>query len=126
MTTTISGTNGVDNIAPGTILQEDASTLMLPLGVGQTWQNVTGSRSAGVTYTNTTGRPINVVVSGRSTSTSCQMTLTVSGVVAGESYYFLSAGSSNIGSSVSAVVPNGATYIVAASLYTISIWSELR
>lgn len=28
------------------------------LGVGQTWQNVTGSRSKNTTYTNTTGRPI--------------------------------------------------------------------
>ena len=29
-------------------------------GVGQTWQDVTASRSAGVTYTNTTGKPIQV------------------------------------------------------------------
>ena len=31
------------------------------LGVGQTWQNLTGSRSSGRTYTNNTGRPIQVL-----------------------------------------------------------------
>jgi hypothetical protein len=31
------------------------------LGVGQTWQNLTGSRSSGQTYTNNTGRPIQVL-----------------------------------------------------------------
>ena len=30
------------------------------LGVGQTWQDVTSSRSSGVVYTNNTGRPISV------------------------------------------------------------------
>jgi len=30
------------------------------LGVGQTWQNVTGSRASGITYTNNTGKPIQV------------------------------------------------------------------
>jgi len=34
----------------------------VPIGVNQTWQNVTSSRSNGVTYTNTTGRPIYVSV----------------------------------------------------------------
>lgn len=32
------------------------------LGVGQTWQDVTSSRSAGVTYTNSTGKPIQVAI----------------------------------------------------------------
>lgn len=40
------------------------------LGVGQTWQDVTASRSIGVTYTNNTGKPIYVfIVSGNSNST---------------------------------------------------------
>ena len=33
-----------------------------PIGVGQTWQNVTSSRSSGTTYTNTTGRTIVVML----------------------------------------------------------------
>lgn len=32
------------------------------LGVGQTWQDVTGSRALATTYTNTTGRAIEVSV----------------------------------------------------------------
>lgn len=32
------------------------------LGMGQAWQNVTGSRSFGATYTNTTGRPIALMI----------------------------------------------------------------
>ena len=35
----------------------------LGLGVGQTWQDLSGSRSTGVTYTNTTGKPIMVSLS---------------------------------------------------------------
>ena len=34
------------------------------IGVGQTWQDVSGSRSDGVTYTNSTGKPIFVFVKG--------------------------------------------------------------
>ena len=32
------------------------------IGVGQTWQDVTASRASGVTYTNTTGKPISAAV----------------------------------------------------------------
>ena len=32
------------------------------LGVGQTWQNVTGSRASGITYANNTGKPIHVFI----------------------------------------------------------------
>ena len=33
-----------------------------PLGVGQTWQDMTAMRASGVTYTNTTGRPIAAII----------------------------------------------------------------
>ncbi len=36
----------------------ESVTLVQPIGVGQSWQDVTSSRSKNVTYTNTTGRPI--------------------------------------------------------------------
>jgi len=40
------------------------------IGIGQTWQDVSGSRSLGTTYQNTTGRPIavNVVTAGNSSN----------------------------------------------------------
>lgn len=45
----------------------NALDAMQSLGYGQTWQNVTGSRAAGTTYYNTTGKPITVkVVAGTS------------------------------------------------------------
>jgi hypothetical protein len=37
---------------------------MSSIGYGQTWQNVTGSRTTGTTYYNTTGRPIFVGIVG--------------------------------------------------------------
>lgn len=37
------------------------------LGYGQTWQNVTASRGANVTYTNTTGKPIEVLIQASGT-----------------------------------------------------------
>jgi len=49
------GTNNTKAITP---LGYNQTTL----GWGQTWQNVTASRSAGVTYTNTTGKPIEMIV----------------------------------------------------------------
>ena len=49
----------------GTLPAIDGSSLTgIPnLGVGQTWTNVLASRSAGVTYTNSTGKPIVVMFS---------------------------------------------------------------
>lgn len=38
------------------------------LGSGQTWQNFTGVKDEGITYTNTTGRAIAIYVSKSNTS----------------------------------------------------------
>lgn len=71
------------------------------LGVGQTWQDVTASRSAGVTYTNSTGKPIMFVLITNASSTS----ITVDSKLVGR----LNHGSS-ADDTVSAIVPNGSTY----------------
>lgn len=70
------------------------------LGVGQTWQAVT--RATGVTYTNSTGRPICLTLSGSAGSGSS--TLTVAGVVVGTVTY------NNTGGQLFAVIPAEATY----------------
>ena len=49
------------------------------IGVGQTWQDVTASRALGVTYTNTTGKPIHVIAGIFSTNVGTQ-SATVNGV----------------------------------------------
>jgi hypothetical protein len=75
------------------------------LGVGQTWQDVTASRVSGTTYTNSTGKPIQVnfqlVVSGLSS------TYNKAVVVGGVTVY-----SDTINGSIdcSVIVPNGVTY----------------
>lgn len=85
------------------------------LGMSQTWQDVKASRVANTIYTNTTGKPImvNVMVTGNDANT-----LYVNGVVVG-----VINGESNVGSCISAVVPNGSTY---NTNFTPSIWAELR
>lgn len=88
---------------------------------GQTWQNLTGSRSSGVTYTNTTGRPIDVSIHGTNASGIVGLTLMVYGVVVA-----IQGTPANQSSHVSSIIPPGATYscsISGASTYT---WAELR
>lgn len=90
------------------------------VGQGQTWQNVTASRTSGTTYTNSTGRPIQVnasIVVGSNGSSLLQ----VNGVnVSSMNNQF---GDRNLTTTMSAIVPNGSTYGVTAG--TVNFWSEL-
>lgn len=91
------------------------------IGAGQTWQNVTASRAAGTTYTNTTGRPIMICV-GTDGVGSSGIGVIVNGLpVIGnttDSY------SGQDRSSVSVVIPNTNTYSITA--YGTITWLELR
>lgn len=84
------------------------------LGVGQTWQDMTASRSSNVTYTNTTGRPIFVFALARVDAGTNDAL--VNGVAVGS-------GNSTAGIRLNTVVPAGATYMVKSSF---NLWSELR
>jgi hypothetical protein len=88
------------------------------LGVGQTWQNLTASRSAGVTYTNTTGNPIQV--SARANIG--QITLTIDSIPV----ELQTDGNLNNSTKVTGTVPNGDTYSVTLSGGSLSYWAELR
>lgn len=96
------------------------------LGVGQTWQNLTSSRSLGTTYTNNTGKPIMVNVNCTGQPNHCRMRLRVDNVVVGEGGV-TSLASGAMYPTVSAIVPNGSTYkaenVLGASLQN---WAELR
>lgn len=90
--------------------------------VAQSWQNMTASRAAGTTYTNDTGRPIQVYVS-------------IIGAGAGygnfsvDGQLFLSSMCSSVGNSMiyPFTVPAGSTYVVSAgNVQSISSWKELR
>lgn len=79
------------------------------IGVGQTWQDMTASRTAGVTYTNSTGKPIHVMLKIAATNynTYCRATLKV-----GSMNFFVASneGLTFANSIVSAIVPNNTTY----------------
>lgn len=89
-------------------------------GVGQTWQDVSGSRTTGTTYYNTTGRPIAVqLLTGGSGGA---LTPTVGGVA-------LCATNNSPGTIQTQtyfVVPPGMSYSVATSGPSIGGWKELR
>jgi hypothetical protein len=92
------------------------------IGVGQTWQDVTASRSAGVTYTNTTGKPIEVCVIALSTINPPTVKITVDGV--GEIWGGHATGNT-CGATI--IVPNGSGYVVGLGSNTsVSKWMELR
>ena len=93
------------------------------LGGGQTWQNVTGSRAFGTTYYNTTGRPIEVFISGTASAASMTFSVSVGGTIVG----YQGAYQSGNQSGVSFVVPPGKSYSAAAVLNcTLGSWFELR
>jgi hypothetical protein len=95
------------------------------LGLSQTWQDVTASRASGTTYTNSTGKPIQVNVAGTCSNGSAILYLTISGVA-------ISGGQvtniANQTAQVGAIIPPGATYVLSVSVGTVTptYWSELR
>ena len=95
------------------------------LGVGQSWQNFTGSRSYYTTYTNATGGPIFISVrSNRGGSCDSGSQLYVNGNLIGESY----ASCVNHASTLYSVIPDTATYMVQPIIAgnALSSWWELR
>lgn len=91
-------------------------------GVGQTYQNMTGSRSSGVTYTNSTSKTIYVI--GSLDGDDQNISLSINGnIVArqgttppgtGDNYH-----------SISAPIPSGSNYSFTISGGTLNVW-ELR
>ena len=96
------------------------------LGVGQIWQNVTGSRSIDTDYINNTGKPIQVLASFRGTSAG---TDSISVIVGGVS--ILQTGNILDGdiTNVAFIVPNNTTYSIAkltTHIPNMVTWAELR
>jgi hypothetical protein len=92
-----------------------AATSPMGLGYDQTWVDVTGSRTVGVTYTNTTGSPIYVSID----SGSGTITATVGGVIV-----VTNTSSSGNNCTIGFIVPNEQTYVVSGT--TMYRWVELR
>ena len=94
-------------------------------GVGQTWQNVTASRSAGVTYTNTTGKPMQVVISFVATSSiAISPSITIDSI---SNAVWSGADATSRRTAITFIVPNNSTYLVPTQTNVgLSSWLELR
>lgn len=95
------------------------------IGVGQTWQDVKDQRQAGITYTNTTGRPIMVCIQATMNYGVATCPIFVDGIKVGEVWEHHAV---NKVDNITFIVPNGSTYKadLTIGINTISIWSELR
>ncbi|WNO24208.1 putative tail fiber protein [Acinetobacter phage Scuro] len=99
-----------------TLIETAATTLKnRMIGIDQTWKNVTSARTSGVTYTNGTPKPIQVMINANFNSGSF--------VVQGVSIPIYDGGEWGF---VSAIIPPGATYGANVSGGTITSWAELR
>ena len=126
----LTGTPSAPTASAGTDTTQLANTAFVKaavaaapmLGVGQTWQNVTGSRTTGTTYTNSTGKPIQIcITTGAGVNQGVKITVAGLLVVTQSS----SAAAATFAASVSAIVPPGATYSSAIT-GGLSNWTELR
>lgn len=101
-----------------------ATTDSQHFGVGQTWQNVTGSRASSTTYTNSTGKPIMVCVNINSTGSAFGLTFTVNGTALAGSLHAASTAGYAMNETI--VVPNGQTYSWSLNGATLTAVWELR
>lgn len=103
------------------------------IGIGQTWQEVTSERHTGVTYTNTTGRPIfiSVYMNSNAQGGSSAVEIFVDGKLISGQYAGRMSGIT-VFLSACAIVPFGSTYSVKTartldgSYQDASRWLELR
>lgn len=125
LATTAETQDGTDDLRAITPLKLKKSVI----GLGQTWQNVTASRALGVTYTNSTGKPIVVSIVGANSggNGNKELQLNVDGIVIQDSGVFSTTGNTSL--SVIGIVNNGSTYRVSsigAVGLTLSAYLELR
>ena len=125
------GTAAVKEVAPGTagnVLKSDGTTwvsgtISAGVGDGQTWQNMTSSRAIGTTYTNSTGKPIQILptVAGGSY-------IAIDYFVDGLQVSRLNSGGAGYSQSLSypLIIPNGSTYRIVVESGAIFSWYELR
>ena len=121
-------TNATNVSGTGTVTVANLATAAKPIGAGQTWQEFTipTSRTNNASYTNNTGRPIQVSIYayyGANQSIELKVdTITIA--MAGWSSYAYG----YVGGTVSAIVPNGSTYecYTGTGISIIQKWLELR
>ncbi|AJR00066.1 Phage tail fiber protein [Enterobacteriaceae bacterium bta3-1] len=90
------------------------------IGVNQTWRDVTKQRSLNTVYTNSSGKPIFISVTGKEQQQKSYIELWI-GAVKASTYYK----DANSDAAVSAIVPAGAPYKVTTVGGAIINWAEL-
>ena len=126
------GTSALQTVAPstaGNLLTSNGTTWTSAtpagtLGVSQSYTNVTGSRSNGTSYTNSTGKPILVIVGGSDASgQGFNLTVVVGGVT-----ILTQAGSPAGNTQTSSfIVPDSTSYTVTWNASAnFNFWVELR
>lgn len=111
-----------------TALQAQVNAIQSSIfGYMQDWVDVTGSRSAGTTYTNSTSRPIMVCVTVRSTGGGTSAANLVVGGVSTSEHYTTGLGGATVSTDLTAVIRPGVTYTVSGlSGATLVKWAEFR
>lgn len=115
---------GTDNTKLMTAQRVEQHMLANVVGWSQTWQNMSGSRTFGTSYQNTTSRPIQVAITGQASDRIIQVSSDNSTWV-------------NVGRLAAAAAdPSGMSFIVPVDYYyrintvgtagTITYWAELR
>ncbi len=87
---------------------------------GATFHNVSSSRSIGTTYTNTSGRPMAVMVGVTTTGGT-----TLQGTVNSDTIYGPYVGASGFGIGMTFLVPPGGTYSLDSGNITLNNWYEI-
>lgn len=104
--------------AIGSTAVAKATDVTNAVGNGQTWQNVTSSRSSGTSYTNSTSAPITVCFScGHYSSTIVVDGVTISSISNTPNWFPFS---------ITFIVPAGKTYSITFSSAGYTTWAELR
>jgi len=117
---------GTDNTTVMTPLRVEEHMVANAIGWGQTWQNVSDSRSANTSYQNTTGKPIMVSISHTSSNVRLQVSTNDSTWV---DVGGMNGPSANDAPSTSGIVPNNHYYRLGGGAGTVGtrrVWAELR
>ena len=118
----ISGQTFSGNIsAPNLSGTNTGDQTLSEIGVGQTWQDVTSSRSSGVTYTNNTGKPITAAVNIIDSGGGHPVTAFV-----GATIVIYNGDVEGWGASFTFIIPAGSTYKCDYSTNPLHSWVELR
>lgn len=108
--------NSITGAQEDVAVSEKAVVGIASIGINQTWQDVTQERRIGITYTNTTDRPIMVSI----TTNDNLAELFISDIKAA-----VGNDGSNALTSLFAIIPSKATYVLKGST-TLYHWAELR